>query len=99
MVYTFNRYVWDPKKASSNFRKHGVTFEEATLAFNDPEAIYLEDPLHSTPFEIRESIIGEASERILFIVFTVRLPDQSLRIISARLANRRERKRYEENKK
>lgn len=99
MVYTFNRYVWDPKKAASNFYKHGVTFEEAAFAFNDPNAIFLEDLLHSSSTEIRESIIAEGIDRVLFVVFTVRMDDESLRIISARRANRKERNRYEKAKK
>jgi uncharacterized protein len=40
------RYVWDPKKARSNQRKHGVSFEEAVTSFGDPLAIIADDVAH-----------------------------------------------------
>ena len=50
---------WDPRKASANERKHGVTFEEATTVFADPLALIVEDALHVD----RAHIIGESGRR------------------------------------
>jgi uncharacterized DUF497 family protein len=99
MVYTFIQYEWNLAKAESNFRKHGIRFEDATLAFGDPDVLFLPDPNHSTEFERREQMIGESNEKILSVSFTIRIPDFKSRIISARLANRKERNWYEKAKK
>jgi uncharacterized DUF497 family protein len=99
MVYTDNSYEWDPSKAERNFRKHGVRFEEAIEAFNDLDVLFLTDPNHSTLSELRERLIGKSSIKILLVIFTVRFPDMKSRIISARLANRKERAQYEKAKK
>jgi uncharacterized DUF497 family protein len=40
-------FEWDPKKAESNARKHGVTFDEASTVFGDPLALLMPDPDHS----------------------------------------------------
>lgn len=42
----FDDFEWDEKKAASNFRKHGITFEEATFAFDDPRGYDFADRLH-----------------------------------------------------
>jgi len=86
------RGVWDEGKAELNTRKHGVTFEEAATVFSDPLALIIED--ESQPENAR--IIGEsAAARILLVVFLERDRDV-LRLISARRATRRARRRYEE---
>ncbi|HLE70862.1 MAG TPA: BrnT family toxin [Vicinamibacteria bacterium] len=86
------RFAWDGRKADLNARKHGVTFEEAATVFSDPLALIIEDEGH--PENAR--IIGEsAASRILLVVFVERDRD-ALRLISARRATRRERRRYEE---
>jgi uncharacterized DUF497 family protein len=91
------RFEWDPTKAASNFLKHGVSFNEAMTVFDDPDRLLLPDPWHSTPQEKRELVIGTSDlERELLVVYTERDPDRT-RIISARPADRRERKRYHEN--
>jgi uncharacterized DUF497 family protein len=41
------RFEWDPKKAASNLKKHGVTFQEAATVFGNPLAITFQDPDHS----------------------------------------------------
>jgi hypothetical protein len=41
------RFEWDPKKAETNSKKHGVTFQEAATVFGDPLAITFQDPDHS----------------------------------------------------
>lgn len=85
---------WHPTKARSNHRKHGVTFEEAVTVFNDPLSSTISDPLHSDDEE-RFIIIGQSiQQRLLVVVHTDRV--DSIRIISARVANAHERKTYEE---
>ena len=86
------RCVWDRRKAEANALKHGVTFEEAATVFSDPLALIIDDESH--PENAR--IIGESiGARILLVVFVERDADV-LRLISARGATRRERRRYEE---
>ena len=88
------QFTWDPKKAASNHKKHGVTFEEAMTVFFDPLARIHDDPDHSIG-EIREIITGfSASGRLLLVSFTER--GDVIRIINARLANARERRKHEE---
>ncbi len=93
------RFDWHPGKAKSNEEKHGVSFEESLLAFDDPFALIDVDEKHSTPSEIRESLIGEAEPGILIVFFTIREHGAVYRIISARKASRRERRIYEEAKR
>jgi len=89
------RFEWDKNKASSNIRKHGVSFDEARTVFNDPLARIFEDEEHST-VERREIIIGHSIiNRLLVVCFSERT--EAIRIFSARLATQRERKDYEES--
>ena len=89
------RFEWDKNKASSNIRKHGVSFDEARTVFNDPLARIFDDEEHSS-IERREIIIGHSIvNRLLVVCFTER--KEAIRIFSARLATLRERKDYEEN--
>lgn len=83
------RFEWDKKKAISNFRKHGVTFDEASTVFRDPLAFIFDDENHSED-ELREIIIGHSiSVRLMVVCFTEK--DQSvIRIISARMATKKE---------
>ena len=86
------RFAWDPRKAAANLRKHGVTFEEATTAFLDPLAMVVDDAVHPG----RSLIIGESAlRRVLVTVFAEHAEDE-IRMVSARRATRRERRRYEE---
>ena len=89
------KFEWDRVKAESNARKHGVTFMLAITVFDDPYALIAPDTEHSAA-ETREWIIGESDRGVLVVVFTERLEGRVYRIISARHANRRERKLYEE---
>jgi uncharacterized protein len=90
------RIEWDSKKATGNLRKHGISFDEASTIFDDHLAVIFPDEDHSID-EIRELIIGHSVKNQLLIVsFTEREPD-IVRIISARLATRKEIKDYEEN--
>ena len=88
-------FFWDTLKARANYQKHGVSFEEAQSVFRDPLAVNFDDLLHSE-HERREIIIGYSEQsRLLYVCFTERTRD--VRLISAREATRRERKKYEDN--
>ena len=60
-------FEWDPAKSDSNFAKHGVSFEEASLVFQDVLAITVADPNHSG-LEVREITIGMVNGRYLVTV-------------------------------
>lgn len=83
---------YDPQKAASNFKKHGVTFEEAESAVSDPPSIVIEDP--DSQGEARFILIGMSSKlRLLTVVYA--LPDEdTIRLISARLSTTKEEKYY-----
>ena len=87
-------FDWDPEKADSNVRKHGVTFAEAATAFGDPLSITIPDPDHSVG-EARFILSGVNFEGRLVVVVHTEVRE-SIRIISARLATRAERKSYEQ---
>jgi uncharacterized DUF497 family protein len=90
------RFTWDPRKASANLRKHGVSFDEATTAFADPLSIIIPDPDHSDD-ETRFILVGQSlSQRILVVIHAER-SEAVIRLVSARLASRRERHIYEED--
>ena len=92
------RFEWDDRKAASNQAKHGVSFEQAITAFDDPYALVAPDPLHSTPTEERRWLIGESDYGVLVVVYTIRDPGGVHRLISARRASRKERDRHEQSK-
>jgi uncharacterized protein len=85
---------WDGAKAIANIAKHGVSFHEAATAFGDPLAITYPDPDHSIGEERYITFGRSASGRLLVIAHVER--GDTLRLISARPATRRERKIYEE---
>ena len=88
------RFTWDPRKAAANARKHRVTFIEACTAFGDPLSATVPDPDHSAG-EHRFLLMGLTGAGRLVVVAHTEEGDE-IRIITARLANRRERKAYEE---
>lgn len=88
-------FEWDEDKARSNLAKHGVGFAEATTVFGDPLSLTIPDPAHSQA-EDRFIVLGHSHQRKLLVVAHTERGD-SIRIISARRANRRERKSYEES--
>jgi uncharacterized protein len=91
------KFEWDDDKARANLKKHQVGFDEASTVFDDPLAKIFSDDGHSLD-EIREIIVGHSSmRRLLLVSFTERGHDV-VRIISSRVATRKERKAYEENK-
>ena len=87
-------FEWAEAKATRNVNKHGVSFEEASSVFGDPLAVTIPDPLHSEE-EDRFITLGESHRRRLLVVVSTERGDR-IRIISARVATRRERRTYEE---
>ncbi len=86
-------FEWDETKARKNWKKHGVSFEEACSVFGDPLSLTIADPLHSDD-EDRFITLGESvGGRLLVVVSTDR--EEKVRIISARIASGRERRDYE----
>ena len=87
-------FEWDSKKAESNAQKHGVAFNEASTVFGDPLGLLMPDPDHSLSEE-RYLVLGMSSQQRLLVVAFAERPPRT-RLISARRATRRERRRYEE---
>jgi len=87
-------FVWDRRKAAANASKHAVSFEEAASCFGDLLSLTIRDPDHSRG-ESRFLLIGlSVNDRLLVVSHTERMGE--VRLISARLATRHERKHYEE---
>ena len=89
-------FEWDARKAAGNRAKHGVSFEEAGTVFGDPNGLDGPDLRHSAR-ESRFLRLGRAATgRMLVVAYTVRRSDndESVRIISARRASRKERAVY-----
>ena len=88
------RFEWDSEKADRNLTKHKVSFDEAKTVFDDPLFVIFADPDHSIE-EKRFIIMGESvNKRLLVVSYTER---RATRLISARKATRKERKKYEED--
>jgi hypothetical protein len=88
------RFEWSALKAARNLRKHGVSFDEASSVFFDPLSATGDDPDHSLE-ERRFVTFGMSSSGRLLVVTHSEQYD-AIRIITARLATRTERKLYEE---
>jgi len=86
-------FKWDPDKARRNAAKHGVTFDEASTAFGDPLSLTIDDPDHSHG-EQRLLLLGETYSGRLVVVAHL-AEGETIRIISARIAERHERRTYE----
>ena len=87
------KFEWDTAKAAINLRKHGVSFERAARVFEDELSATFPDPDHSRR-ELRLITYGLATDgKLLVVSHTER--GGSIRIISARVATNKERKRYE----
>ena len=89
-------FEWDGKKATANARKHGISFREAASAFYDRLSVTDNDPDHSLD-ERRLITIGMSSSRRLLVIGHTDRGDR-IRIITARLATRAEKRLYEEDK-
>lgn len=89
------QFEWDTEKAATNLKKHGVSFEEAETIFGNLLANIFDDKEHSVN-ERRNVIIGHSiKNRLLIVSFTEREND-TIRIISAREATPKERRKYED---
>lgn len=90
------KFEWDPAKAASNLRKHGISFELASMAFRDP--LMRSIPDEHNGFEARWITIGQAREHLLVVSHTWNETaggTMLVRIISARQATPKERRQYE----
>ena len=88
------RFEWDERKAASNRKKHGVSFEEAKTVFLDEDALLAADPEHSQE-EDRFVLLGLSSTlRLLIVCHCYRQHDEVIRIISARRARDGEERAY-----
>ncbi len=86
-------FEWDENKRWFNIKKHGIDFADAVEVFYDDWAVSIPDSEHYD--EERFIIIGvDAQSRVLVVIHTFRSGD-TIRIISARKADRKERKQYE----
>lgn len=92
-------FSWDAQKAGQNLKKHNVSFEEASTAFYDEDAIEFFDPEHSAT-EDRFLMLGLSWRlRIIIVSYCLRRKGSEIRIISARKATNKEEKVYIERKK
>ena len=89
------RFDWNHKKAESNLKKHGISFQEAATKFGDALSITYNDPDHSTN-EYRLLTLGLARTGKMLIVSHIG-ENEAIRIISVRLMTRKERQIYEED--
>jgi len=89
-------FEWDAKKAAANAVKHGVSFDEAATIFADPDALDGPDLRHSTNetrfLRLGQSVLGQ----VIMVAYTLRRSAhvETIRIISARRASRKERTAY-----
>jgi uncharacterized DUF497 family protein len=88
------RFEWDAKKNKANIAKHKISFEEAKTVFYDNNARVISDPEHSQD-EDRFVILGNsASLKLLVVCHCYRAPAETIRIISARKATKKESEYY-----
>ena len=88
---------WDIEKAILNFDKHGVSFEEAAMAFDDENGLDWADLKHSKSERRRKRLAESNTNRLLLFVYTIRKQtngNETIRIISARAASYNERRAY-----
>ena len=88
------RFEWDPRKATSNEKKHGVSFEEAESVFFDEQALLLEDAQPADEEE-RFVLLGLSATLRMPVVIHALRGKEVIRIISARKATRLERQEYQ----
>jgi uncharacterized DUF497 family protein len=91
------RFLWDEKKNLINLKKHGVDFNDAVRAWHDPDRLDFFDERYSSDREIRWVFLGAVTGTVLFVVETE--PDEeTVRIISARRASKKEQEVYYVNR-
>lgn len=84
------RFEWDSEKETINYQKHKIHFKTAVNVFKDPNRIEFFDKIHSIQEE-RYITIGIV-EDVIFVVYTIRT--DNIRIISARIASKSEKRLY-----
>jgi hypothetical protein len=92
-------FEWDAVKASNNIRKHGISFDTATRVFADPNLLMEQDRIENG--EYRWQTIGLIDRQLLVLVaHTIwdEEKNEAVRMISARPANKQEKKRYEQHR-
>ncbi len=89
-------FEWHQKKSEENKEKHHVSFDEAKTVFNDPFSVTIYDPDHSIEEDRFLDIGFSCNGRLLVVSYTER--ERTIRIISSRVANKKESSAYEENK-
>ena len=87
-------FEWDANKARRNLEKHGIRFEIAAKVFLDPDRVQVIDNRKDYG-EARLITFGRIDGRLYVVVFTENEPRQTIRIISARKANKRERRQHD----
>jgi uncharacterized protein len=92
-LYQGQRFVWNAEKASANVAKHGISFDHACQAFFD-RFVHIEDA--SVDHEQRDAAIGMTEDWLLLLVVHITRENDTIRIISARLATAQERRAYED---
>ena len=93
--YAGQRFRWNTEKALSNFKKHGIRFEQACEVYFDPFFRLVDATAED---EAREAVLGLAEDwTLLFVVHVARERGGVIRIVSARRATRAERRIYEDN--
>jgi len=89
-------FEWNDQKNRSNFKKHGVWFEEGKTLWSNPDSIEFFDPAHSEDEDRFIRVGYSTANRILLVVFCEKEEGQIIRIISARKATTKEVREYEE---
>ena len=90
-------FTWNDEKEKINIRKHGVRFKDAAAVFIDDGAVIRDNSVDDNTGEERFDIIGMAYNNLMFVVYVERITIDSkdvIRIISARLAERKEERIY-----
>jgi len=87
-------FIWDDNKNISNQKKHGISFEEAKSVFSDELARLVPDPEHSKGEE-RFILMGISKKFRVLTICHCEIDSDTIRIISARKADKKERKQYE----
>ena len=86
-------FVWDTRKAKANLTKHGISFEDAKSVFFDDHARFKHDLDHSIDEE-RYLLLGMSSSLKVLVVVHTEIESDTIRLISARKATRKEAKQY-----
>ena len=86
-------FEWDDNKNAANIVKHGIDFETASYVFNDANRIIRYDEKHSL-YEDRYTTIGSINGMITVLTISYTEDDEVIRLISARPANKKERRQY-----